>query len=210
MKLVFTILASVSAIALGFGDTPANAGVLCEGNDAEDFCDCSGDCVEAPYLCVCADAIACCGGRIDDTSEPTAYPTANRAPDDPHECAPVINLRNVESPYVGNTEDAGNCILLSCGGYGNEQGFEIELFPGETLAIGQTFNDYDSRHELRFGGVYPGDESHNCVDDPDYNTEYFTNAEEAPVMVYFLVDAFSADSGLFILEWEINISSDPE
>jgi hypothetical protein len=193
MKLVFTILASFSAIALGFGDTP---GVLCEGNDAEDFCDCQSDCVEEPSFCGCADAIACC--EEDVIIEP--------------ECAPVINLRDVESPYSGNTvfPNADNCISLSCGGYGNEQGFEIELFPGETLAIGQTFNDYDSRHELRFGGVYPGDESHNCVDDPDYNTEYFTNAEEAPVMVYFLVDAFSADSGLFILEWEINISSDPE
>ena len=86
---------------------------------------------------------------------------------------------------------------------GNEQGFFVVLQPGETIEIGQTTNGFDSRHELSYGGDYPGDTSVICRDDPDTNTESYTNDGLEPVNVYYTVDAYSDGSGDFTLAWTI-------
>ena len=118
-----------------------------------------------------------------------------------------LDLNQLTSPYTGSTTNAPNNIALTCGGYGNEQGFYTVLQPGETISIGQTYNDYDSRHELSYGGSYPGDVSLACRDDPDTNTETYTNTGTLPVNVYFIIDAYSSGFGTFTLEWTITPSS---
>ena len=78
----------------------------------------------------------------------------------------------------------------------------LSLRPGSTITIGQTSNTFDSKHTLRYGGVYPGDNVFECVDDPDTAVLSFTNAGEANVPVYFIVDAHSSSGrGNFVLAW---------
>ena len=114
-----------------------------------------------------------------------------------------LDLSQLTSPYQGSTTQSPNNFQLSCGGDGNEQGFLYVLQPGETIEIGQTTNAFDSRHELSVGGTYPGDSSVSCTDDPDTNTESYTNNGLEPVNVYYTVDAYSTGSGDFTLAWNI-------
>jgi hypothetical protein len=112
----------------------------------------------------------------------------------------VIDLSLVTSPYssstTGNSDDVAVC------GSGAEQGFFGILEPGSTITIGQTSNTFNSKHTLRYGGGYPGDNAVQCVDDPDTATLSFTNAENANVPFYFLVDSCSSSGGGdFVLAW---------
>jgi hypothetical protein len=110
----------------------------------------------------------------------------------------VIDLSSVTSPYSGST--TGNSDDVAVCGSGAEQGFAGILEPGSTITIGQTSNTFDSKHTLRYGGGYPGDNVVDCVDDPDTATLSFTNAGDANVPVYFIVDAYSG-SGDFVVAW---------
>jgi hypothetical protein len=116
----------------------------------------------------------------------------------------VIDLLVVTSPYSGST--TGNSDDVAVCGRGAEQGFAGILGPGSTITIGQTSNTFDSKHTLRYGGLYPGDNVVQCVDDPDTATLSFTNAGDANVPVYFLVDAYSG-GGDFVIAWTIDVLS---
>ena len=106
------------------------------------------------------------------------------------------------SPYSGTTSGAADDTSV-CGS-GEDQGFFFELPPGTTITIGQTSNDFDSRHTLRYGGAYPGDNVVSCLDDPDLMELSYTNDGSSAVAVYFVVDSYySSDSGAFVLEWQI-------
>jgi hypothetical protein len=86
------------------------------------------------------------------------------------------------NPYtIGNR----NVVNPSCGGIGPEQGFFIELQSDEAISIGMSWNDYDSVHELRYGGEYPGEISVTCLDDPDNEFTFFDNKERVRLMVFF-------------------------
>ena len=112
----------------------------------------------------------------------------------------VIDLSSVTSPYSGST--TGNSDDVAVCGSGAEQGFAGILEPGSTITIGQTSNTFDSKHTLRYGGVYPGDNVVDCVDDPDEAELSFTNAGNANVPVYFFVDAYSSSGGGdFVVAW---------
>ena len=112
----------------------------------------------------------------------------------------VIDLALVTSPYSGSTTGDSDDVAV-CGN-GAEQGFSGVLEPGSTITIRQTSNTFDSKHTLRYGGVYPGDNVVQCVDDPDTAELSFTNAGNANVPVYFIVDAhISSGGGDFVVAW---------
>jgi hypothetical protein len=122
----------------------------------------------------------------------------------------VIDLKTVVSPLKATTKDNNNHHMITCSGQdyssgGREQGFEVELCPRERLEIGQTDNNYDSMHELRYGGAYPGERAPEeaCYDDPDIQVVGFTNEGSLPVMAYFLVDSYSTAEGDFTVAWTI-------
>jgi hypothetical protein len=119
----------------------------------------------------------------------------------------VIDLALVTSPYSGSTTGNSNDVAV-CGSHsGAEQGFAGVLEPGSTITIGQTSNTFDSKHTLRYGGVYPGDNVVGCVDNPDEAELSFTNAGNANVPVYFIVDSYSttwastSGGGDFVVAW---------
>jgi hypothetical protein len=115
----------------------------------------------------------------------------------------AIDLSSVTSPYSGSTTEHLSHDAV-CGS-GAEQGFFGILEPGSTITIGQTSNTFDSQHTLRYGGVYPGDNVIQCVDDPDEEELSFTNAGDANVPAYFLVDACCIGGGDFVVAWTISI-----
>ena len=115
----------------------------------------------------------------------------------------VVDLSSVTSPYSGSTADLSNSIATSCGGNGNEAGFSIVVQSGASISIGMTTNGFDSRHELSYGGAFPGATSVVCRDDPDTQTEEWTNETGEAQTVYFLIDAYSSGSGSFTLAWTI-------
>ena len=117
----------------------------------------------------------------------------------------VIDLSFITSPYSGST--TGNSDDVDVCGSGAEEGFFALLGPGSTITIGQTSNTFDSKHTLRYGGAYPGDNVVQCVDDPDESQLSFTNSGDANMPVYFLVEAYSSSSvgGDFVLAWSGDI-----
>ena len=111
---------------------------------------------------------------------------------------------SIFSPYYGTTRNAADNVNV-CGS-GADQGFSFNLPPRETIKIRQTYNNFDSKHTLRYGGAYPGEFTVSCVDDPDYTELTYENSELYVEQVYFVVDAYSSSGyGEFTLEWEIGM-----
>ena len=118
-------------------------------------------------------------------------------------CDVAINLATVSSPLTGTTNGATNFETTSCGGEGNEAIFSAVVQPGEQIDIGMDTNDYDSRHETKWGGTCPGTNSIACTDDPDTRRHTWTNDQATAQTVYFTIDAYSNESGSYTLSWRI-------
>ena len=116
-------------------------------------------------------------------------------------CSGAINLTDLVSPISGTTVGASNALQASCGGSGPEIVYYITVPAGFALQIGMTYNDYDSRHELLWGGDCPGENIVSCVDDPDTQTESWTNMEGSDQTVFFMIDVYRNRSGTFELAW---------
>merc|ERR1719193_1275466 len=112
-------------------------------------------------------------------------------------CDLALDLASLTSPYSGSTSTGSNDYATTCGGNGNEAFFFVDLQPGETLGIQQTYNEFDSRHELSFGDACPGATSVECRDDPDTNQATWTNDEGGIARAWFMIDAYSTGSGAF-------------
>ena len=123
--------------------------------------------------------------------------------DIPDTCGSAVNLQDITSPFSGATTGARNDYNTSCGGNGPESIFFLDLNPGYKLTIGQTWNNYDSFHQLAYGGSCPGINTVSCLDDPDTGAMSWENELDAVERVYFMIDAYTTSSGSFTLEWEI-------
>merc|ERR1712118_169376 len=64
-----------------------------------------------------------------------------------------------------------------------------------------THNDYDSRHDTRWGGACPGTNIVQCTDAPDTAFHTWRNDQGTTQRVYFIVDAFGDDAGMFTIYW---------
>lgn len=120
------------------------------------------------------------------------------------DCAGVVDLGALTSPYDGDTTGAVNDFGQDCltNVDAPDQIFSILVPAGQQLVIGQSANSYDSKHRLAYGAC-PGDVSIACTDDPDDQTESWTNDTGADQTVYWTQSAFSTGSGAFTLEWVV-------
>ena len=119
-------------------------------------------------------------------------------------CANAQDLSTLTSPYSGTTNEYKSDFTL-CGMTGSsDRIFYIDVPSNKQLTIGQSYNDFDSRHTLRVGGTCPGTTEITCVDDPDNQTQTYTNTTGATVRAYFIIGGYSSSSrGNFTLEWKI-------
>ena len=113
-----------------------------------------------------------------------------------------MDLNSISSPFSGPI--TRNDYSTSCGGgSAGESIFYLDLQPGKALSIAQTTNQFDSYHQLAYGGSCPGNTSIACVDDSDLQTLTWANNFDAVERVYFMIDAYSGDYGYFTIEWGI-------
>ncbi|HIC30492.1 MAG TPA: T9SS type A sorting domain-containing protein [Flavobacteriaceae bacterium] len=125
-------------------------------------------------------------------------------------CAGVIDLGTQTSPLTASTQYANNDFGQDCltNASAPDIIYSIVVPDGFTLFIGQTFNDYDSKHRLAYGGACPGDTLVACTDDPDYTEESWSNTTGADVTAYWTQSAYSTGSGTFTLEWSLVPNND--
>jgi len=138
----------------------------------------------------------------EPTYQPTYFPTTIPT------CDSARDLADLMSPYSGSTRSSSDDFQTSCGGNGHEVFFFAYLQPGTSIAIQQTANTYDSRHELSYGDTCPGATSIACRDDPDHHQEQWTNDQEATVKIWFMIDAYKSQRGDFTIEWTIDCCKD--
>merc|ERR1719204_3089868 len=122
------------------------------------------------------------------------------------------DLGQMTSPYSGSTATSNSIAFdVSCDTGTStdapERVFSIEVPAGQELRIQQTTNDYDSRHELRYGGECPGSTSLICRDDPDNQEEIWVNDTGMTQTAYFIIDGYGEQSGTFELEWSLSAAA---
>lgn len=126
-------------------------------------------------------------------------------------CGGVIDLGLLISPISGNTclaaKDFGDDCLTDAGA--PDVVYSIEVPSGCTLTIGQTSNDYDSKHRLAYGPTCPGSNLIVCTDDPDTQTETWTNTTGSNQTAYWVQSAYQTNCGDYELEWEVICCTPP-
>jgi len=131
---------------------------------------------------------------------------------DSDSCSGLINLTEETSPYTGSTVGSSNFMSLECsyssGTSAGEVPFVYTLAPNSTLRLRQPNNQYDSTHELRYGGDCPGETLAQCVDDPDETIVEWTNESDKPVDVYYIQSGYGGGEGQFTLEWEVTAAGE--
>ncbi len=117
----------------------------------------------------------------------------------------VLTTANEDSALYNNCDMGDNNPGQSCGNSRNDMVFMMEVPDGYTASIYQYYNNFDSRHSLRWGGACPGDNLVGCTDDPDYTQYLWTNCTGSTQNVYFVVGYYSTSNlcGDFRLRWSL-------
>ncbi|WP_298899029.1 T9SS type A sorting domain-containing protein [uncultured Psychroserpens sp.] len=120
------------------------------------------------------------------------------------DCAGVVDLSALTSPYNGDTTGAVNDFGQDCltNADAPDQVFSILVPAGQQLVIGQSANGYDSKHRVAYG-TCPGETLIDCTDDPDTQTITWNNDTGSDQTVFWTQSAFSTGSGTFTLEWVV-------
>ncbi|MEZ4758097.1 MAG: GEVED domain-containing protein [Flavobacteriales bacterium] len=124
-------------------------------------------------------------------------------------CLGAQNLATLTSPFSSTTVGWLDDISSYPGGCQSntspDRVFYIDVPNGFTLTIGQTVNGYDSENYMGYGGSCPGNTTIACYDDPDTQTNVWTNTTGSTQRVYWVQDGYSsaANAGTFTLAWNL-------
>ncbi|MCK4340938.1 MAG: hypothetical protein KAY37_04365 [Phycisphaerae bacterium] len=121
-------------------------------------------------------------------------------------CSNPQDLTSLSSPYSGTTTGYANDFDPTCGGTDTspDRIFYYDLPNGWEISIGETSNNFDSVHELRYGATCPGGTLIQCIDDPDTTAIVWPNSTGSTQRVWFILDGYgSSNSGDFTLAWTI-------
>lgn len=118
-----------------------------------------------------------------------------------NDCSDAIDLKTLTSPYNGSTSTATNNFSFCSMGSSRDRIFYYDVEPDYTFKIWQSWNDYDSRHTLRWGGACPGTTQIDCIDDPDYTPISWTNNTGSTQRVWFIIAGYASSQGNFTLNW---------
>ena len=127
----------------------------------------------------------------------------------PDNCSSTGNLSALGTPYSGSTVGAGNDFSFCVMGSAEDQIFYYDLPVASTITIGQTTNNYDSRHSLRYGGACPGTTEIVCTDDLDTQVESWQNCTGSTQRVFWIQSGLAAQSGSYTLQWSVAAGSCP-
>ncbi|MBN2777927.1 MAG: PKD domain-containing protein, partial [Bacteroidales bacterium] len=120
-------------------------------------------------------------------------------------CTNAQDLASLTSPYSATTSNYENDFTFCSMGSSNDRIFYCDLPAGYSIEMWQSWNNYDSRHTMRYGGACPGTTEIGCIDDSDYTPISWTNTTGSTQRVYWINAGFSSGSGDFTLNWTISI-----
>ncbi len=135
--------------------------------------------------------------------------TAGSCPGNPDDCGSAVDLATLTSPHSSSTTGAANDFSVCSMGSAEDHIYYIDVPVGSTLEIGQTTNNYDSRHRLAYGGGCPGSTEILCQDDPDIDTYSWQNCTGSAQRVYYIQSGYSASDGDYTIEWSLTAGSCP-
>jgi hypothetical protein len=127
---------------------------------------------------------------------------------DGNNCTNAINLSLITSPFNGSTTPASNSFSFCGMGWSKDLIFYYDIAVGDGIKIWMPWNDFDSRHTLRWGGACPGNTEIDCIDDPDEYPITWSNNTSETQRVWFIIAGYGEDHGNFTLEW-IYFNCDP-
>ncbi|NOX45591.1 MAG: S8 family serine peptidase [Chlorobi bacterium] len=142
-------------------------------------------------------------GEVEDY---TINVIADALPGD--DCATAQDLSTLTSPYSATTTGYSNIFDICSMGSSADRIFYIDVPFGCEIEIWQSWNDYDSRHTMRYAGNCPGDIEIGCIDDDDYTPISWTNNTGQLERVWFIVAGYGSGSGDFTLEWSLKAIND--
>ena len=116
------------------------------------------------------------------------------------------NIASITSPFSSTTTGINN-RFVGCGNTsGHTRKFFVVLPPSVSITIGQTANNFDSKHSVFWSesdnpGSYPASEG-LCTDDPDTMALTLANTKKVPRKLWFVVNGYSSyAAGNFTLAW---------
>jgi len=120
-------------------------------------------------------------------------------------CANAIDLGVLTSPLSSTTVGATHDYAFGCNSSSSPDiVYYINVPDGATLSIGATASSYDSVTYIRYGGSCPGTISILCYDDPNVQSNSWTNNTGSAQTVYYIQDGFSSNnSGTYTLAWSV-------
>ncbi len=125
------------------------------------------------------------------------------------DCTNAIDLSIISPPYNGSTINAGNHFAFCQMNQSNDLIFYHDVAPGASITIWQSYNNYDSRHTMRWGGDCPGIYEIECINTPHYKPISWINTNETTQRVWFIVAGQHMRQGSFTLEWDYATCSQP-
>lgn len=93
-------------------------------------------------------------------------------------------------------------------GWSKDLIFYHDIAVGNGIKIWISWNDFDTRHTLRWGGNCPGSIEIECIDDPDGTPITWLNNTDETQRVWFIIAGYGSSQGNFTLEW-IYFNCDP-
>ena len=143
-------------------------------------------------------------GVWDGTDDVSGVLTVNPPAGD--SCANTIDLDAETSPLTSSTAGASHDFEVDCltSTTAKDLVYSITVPDGYRLVIGQTTNDYDSKHRLAYGASCPGDMLIACTDDPDTETLTWDNTTGSSQTAYWIQSAYTTGSGDFTLAWSVS------
>ena len=70
----------------------------------------------------------------------------------------------------------------------------------------QTYNDYNSTIEMRYGGSCPGTTVVTCKDDEDLDQVFWVNTLGYDEWVYYVQSGYGSEAGQFALTWNVTVA----
>lgn len=125
-------------------------------------------------------------------------------------CSNPQNLATLTSPYSSTTVGYATNNLNPCHNASSpDRVFYLSVPNGYTVDIYQSTNGYDSYHYMGYGATCASTTQIYCIDDVDTQNNPWTNNTGLTQTVWFVLEGYSGQSGIFTLNWTLTPPASP-
>lgn len=147
----------------------------------------------------------CAGNGLSPWAGPFSFVT----PAHGDNCEFALDLSQLTSPFSATTTNASNSFSFCDMSLSKDIIFYHDVENGASIKIWQSFNTFNSRHAMRWGGGCPGTHEIDCINFPNLTPIFWTNATGTTQRVWFIIGGHLSQEGNFVLEWEYSSCSQP-